>query len=117
MGVDVVFDSVGGDYAEAAFRATNWRGRHLVIGFTAGIPRIPLNLSLLKGSSIVGVFWGEARTREPELFQTMSVELEDYAAAGDLRPFVSRRCSLEEVPQALRDLINRKAQGKIVAEP
>lgn len=116
-GVDVVFDSVGGDYAEAAYRATNWRGRHLVVGFTAGIPRIPLNLSLLKGSSIVGVFWGAARTKEPELFQTMLRELDDYAAAGDLRPLVSRRCSLEEVPQALRDIVDRKALGKIVAEP
>jgi NADPH2:quinone reductase len=116
-GVDVVFDSVGGDYAEAAYRVTSWRGRHLVIGFTAGIPRIPLNLSLLKGSSIVGVFWGAARTKEPELFQSMSRELDDYAAAGDLRPLVTRRCSLEEVPQALRDIVDRKALGKIVAEP
>ena len=116
-GVDVVFDSVGGDYAEAAYRVMNWRGRYLVVGFTAGIPRIPLNLSLLKGSSIVGVFWGAARTKEPELFQTMSRELDDYAAAGDLRPLVSRRCPLEEVPQALRDIVDRKALGKIVAEP
>ena len=116
-GVDVVFDAVGGDYAEAAYRVTKWRGRFLVVGFTAGIPRIPLNLALLKGSSIVGVFWGAARTKEPELFQTMSRELDDYAAAGDLRPLVSRRCALEEVPQALRDILDRKAVGKIVAEP
>ncbi len=116
-GVDVVFDAVGGDYAEAAFRVTKWRGRFLVIGFTAGIPRIPLNLALLKGSSIIGVFWGAARTKEPEIFQTMSRELDDYAVAGELRPFISRRCSLEEVPQALRDILDRRAVGKIVAEP
>ena len=116
-GVDVVFDAVGGDYAEAAFRVTKWRGRFLVIGFTAGIPRIPLNLALLKGSSIIGVFWGAARTKEPEIFQTMSRELDDYAVAGELRPFISRRCSLEEVPQVLRDILDRRAVGKIVAEP
>ncbi|HJO04867.1 MAG TPA: NADPH:quinone oxidoreductase family protein [Acidobacteriota bacterium] len=117
QGVDVAFDSVGGDYADAAFRVTNWRGRYLVIGFTAGIPRIPLNLALLKGSSIVGVFWGAARTKEPELFEKMSRELDEHAAAGDLRPLVSRRCTLEEVPQALRDIGDRKALGKIVAVP
>ncbi len=116
-GVDVVFDAVGGDYAEAAFRATNWRGRFLVVGFTAGIPRIPLNLSLLKGSSIVGVSWGAARAKEPEIFQTMSRELGEYAAAGDLRPLISRRCSLEEVPQAMRDMLDRKVLGKVVALP
>jgi len=116
-GVDVVYDVVGGDYAEPALRALSWRGRFLVIGFTAGIPRIPLNLTLLKGCSIVGVFWGSARTREPEVFETMSRELEAHAAAGDIHPLISRRYSLEEVPQALRDMLDRKVLGKVVAQP
>lgn len=115
-GVDVVYDAVGGEYAEPALRALAWRGRFLVIGFTAGIPSIPLNLALLKGCSIVGVFWGAARSKEPEVFQTMSQELQAHAAAGALSPLVSRRYSLEEVPQAMRDMLDRKVLGKIVAE-
>ena len=115
-GVDVVYDAVGGDYAEQALRALAWRGRFLVIGFTAGIPRIPLNLALLKGCSIVGVFWGAARGQEPEIFQKMTEELEAHAAAGDLKPLVSRRYPLEQVPQAMRDMLDRKVLGKIVAE-
>jgi len=116
-GANVVYDAIGGDYAEAALRAIAWRGRFLVIGFTAGIPRMPLNLALLKGCSIVGVFWGAASYREPELFQKMTRELQAHAAAGDLRPLVSRRCPLEEVPQALRDMLERKMLGKSVVEP
>ncbi|MEE2777645.1 MAG: NADPH:quinone oxidoreductase family protein [Acidobacteriota bacterium] len=116
-GVDVVYDAVGGDYAEAALRATAWRGRFLVIGFTAGIPRIPLNLTLLKGCDVVGVFWGASRTKEPEIYKAMTTELEAHAAAGDLKPMVSRRYALDEVPQALRDMLDRKVLGKVVAEP
>lgn len=116
-GVDVVYDAVGGDYAEAALRAIAWRGRFLVIGFTAGIPRMPLNLTLLKGCSIIGVFWGAAPHREPVLFRKMTEELEAYAAAGELRPLVSRRYGLDEVPQALRDMLERKMLGKAVVEP
>jgi NADPH2:quinone reductase len=116
-GVDVVYDAIGGDYAEAALRAIAWRGRFLVIGFTAGIPRMPLNLALLKGCSIVGVFWGAAPKNEPELFRKMTEELEAFAAAGQLRPLVSRRYSLDQVPQALRDMLDRKMLGKAVVEP
>jgi NADPH2:quinone reductase len=116
-GVDVVYDAIGGEYAEAALRAIAWRGRFLVIGFTAGIPRMPLNLALLKGCSIVGVFWGAASRREPELFQKMTGELEAHAAAGELRPLISRRYPLEEVPRALRDMLDRKGVGKAVVEP
>jgi len=116
-GVDVVYDAIGGDYAEAALRAMAWRGRFLVIGFTAGIPRMPLNLALLKGCSIVGVFWGAASYREPELFRKMTGELEAYAASGKLRPLVSRRYALDEVPQALRDMLERRMLGKAVVEP
>ncbi len=117
QGVDVVYDAVGGDLAEAALRSTAWRGRFLVIGFTAGIPKVPLNLALLKGCSIVGVFWGAASYKEPELFAKMTAELEEYAAAGKLEPLVARRCTLDEVPSALRDMLDRKVQGKIVVEP
>ena len=116
-GVDVVYDAVGGDYAEPALRALAWRGRFLVIGFTAGIPRIPLNLALLKGCSIVGVFWGAARGKEPDVFAQMTKELEAHAASGDLHPLVSRRYTLDEVPQAMRDMLDRKVLGKVVAEP
>ena len=113
-GVDVVYDAVGGEYAEAALRATNWRGRFPVIGFTAGIPRMPLNLTLLKGCDIVGVFWGASRMREPEIFEATRVETEALAAEGKIQPFISRRYPLEEVPQALRDMMDRKIIGKMV---
>jgi NADPH2:quinone reductase len=116
-GVDVVYDTVGGDKAEAALRATAWRGRYLVIGFTAGIPSLPSNLTLLKGCSIVGVFWGASRVREPEVFLASQRELDELVAAGELRPYVARRYSLEEVPQALRDMMDRRVIGKIVAVP
>lgn len=114
-GVDVVYDTVGGERAEAALRATAWRGRFLVIGFTAGIPQLPLNLPLLKGCQIVGVFWGASRTQEPESFRSTLRELDELAAAGKLHPYVAKRYSLGQVPQALRDMINRKVIGKIVA--
>ncbi len=113
-GVDVVYDAVGGEYAEAALRATNWRGRFLVIGFTAGIPRMPLNLALLKGCDIRGVFWGASRQREPEIFEATRVETEDLAARGLIRPYISRRYPLEDVPRALRDMMDRKIIGKMV---
>ena len=115
-GVDLVYDAVGGDYAEAALRATNWRGRFLVIGFTAGIPRMPLNLTLLKGCDIVGVFWGASRMREPEIFETTRVETEALAASGKIQPYISRRYPLEEVPQVLRDMMDRKIIGKMVMQ-
>ena len=115
-GVDVVYDAVGGEYAEAALRATNWRGRFLVIGFTAGIPRMPLNLTLLKGCDIVGVFWGASRMREPEIFEATRVETEALAAEGRIQPWISRRYPLEEVPQALRDMMDRKVIGKMVMQ-
>ena len=115
-GVDVVYDAVGGDYAEAALRATNWRGRFLVIGFTAGIPRMPLNLTLLKGCDIVGVFWGASRMREPEVFEATRIETEALAASGKIQPYISRRYPLEEVPQALRDMMDRKVIGKMVMQ-
>ncbi len=116
-GVNVVYDAVGGDKAEAALRALAWRGRFLVIGFTAGIPRIPLNLALLKGCDILGVFWGAAQGKEPELFHEGARKIDQLAAEGKLNPHVTRRYALDEVSQALRDMIDRKIIGKVVVEP
>jgi NADPH:quinone reductase len=116
-GVDVVYDCVGGEFAEAALRSVAWKGRFLVIGFTAGIPKIPLNLALLKGCQIVGVFLGAMTGKEPALRQEIERDLLAELAAGRLHPHVSRRYSLEEAPQALRDMLDRKVVGKIVIEP
>lgn len=116
-GCDVVYDAVGGDYAEQAIRAIAWGGRFLVIGFTAGIPQIPLNLTLLKSCQIVGVFLGAMVSREPEIRDEIVRDLLEMTASGKLNPHVSRRYSLDEGPQALRDMMDRKAVGKIVVAP
>ena len=117
-GVDVVFDPVGGRFAEPAFRSLAWRGRHLVIGFAAGdIPNLPFNLPLLKGASVVGVFWGEFVRREPERHREGMAELLGWIAEGRIRPLVSRTYALAEVPQALRDLAERRVTGKVVILP
>jgi NADPH2:quinone reductase len=117
QGVDVIYDCVGGAYAEAALRAIGWEGRFLVIGFTAGIPAIPLNLTLLKSCQIVGVFYGAMTARDPVLRDKVTAELIDLTASGKLRPHVSGRYSLEQAGEALRSLMDRKAVGKIVIEP
>lgn len=116
-GVDVVYDCVGGAYAEQALRATAWGGRFLVIGFTAGIPSIPLNLTLLKSCQIVGVFYGAMTQRDPELNAAVTRELLDYIAAGKLNPYVSARYPLDRTGEAMRSLIDRTAVGKVVIEP
>jgi NADPH2:quinone reductase len=116
-GCDVVYDVVGGEYAEAALRATAWRGRFLVIGFTAGIPKVPLNLVLLKGCDVVGVFFGSMVTKDPETREEVVRDLLELTASGKLRPHVSKRYPLDEAPQALRALMDRKALGKVVIEP
>ncbi len=116
-GVDVVYDVVGGDYAEAALRAIAWRGRYLVIGFTAGIPAVPFNLVLLKGCQVVGVFLGAMASREPDTRAAVERDLLAYMASGELRPHVSKRYPLEQAPQALRDMLDRKVVGKVVIEP
>ena len=113
----VVYAGVGGDYAEAALRATAWGGRFLVIGFTAGIPSIPLNLTLLKGCDIVGVFYGAMTAREPELSAQVTSDLLGWVGSGELKPHVSQTFSLEQAPQALRLMMDRQAQGKLVIEP
>jgi len=117
QGVDVVYDAVGGDLAEAALRAISWGGRFLVIGFTAGIPRMPLNLTLLKGCQIVGVFFGALAAREPDTLRQIQDDLMGLVADGRLVPYVSRRYALEETPQAIADLQQRRARGKLVVTP
>lgn len=117
-GVDVVFDPVGGALSEAALRAIAWRGRHLVIGFASGeVPALPLNLPLLKGASLVGVFWGEFAKREPKANAAGVRELLTWIAQGALKPLVSRRYALAEAPQALADMAARQVVGKVVVMP
>ena len=113
-GVDVVYDAVGGDYAEPCLRAMNWNGRYLVIGFPAGIPKIPLNLTLLKNCQIVGVFWGAWVEREPEQFAESLRELFAYYAEGKIRPHVSETFALKDAGAAISHLAGRKAKGKVV---
>jgi NADPH:quinone reductase len=114
-GVDVAFDPVGGDYSEPVLRSMAWGGRFLVIGFAAGdIPRIPLNLPLLKVYSIVGVFWGAFMERDPRHGQENLMELLAWFAEGKLKPHVSATYSLEHVADALNDLMERKVTGKAV---
>jgi NADPH:quinone reductase len=114
-GVDVVFDPVGGDYSEAALRGMAWGGRFLVIGFTAGtIPRIPLNLPLLKGCSIVGVFWGSFTARDPKRNQEHLSELLTWFASGKIQPVISATYPLDRAADALNDMMNRKVTGKVV---
>jgi NADPH2:quinone reductase len=118
QGVDVVYDPVGGHFTERAFRSIAWRGRYLVVGFALGeIPSLPLNLALLKGAGILGVFWGAYISREPQAFQADMQRLLAWVAQGRLRPRVSARYSLEEAPQAIRALMDRRAVGKLVVVP
>jgi NADPH2:quinone reductase len=113
-GADVIYDGVGGDYAEAALRSSAWEGRFLVIGFPAGIPRIPLNLTLLKSCDVVGVFWGAAVARDPKAHQQNVRELFDLYKAGKIKPYVSERFPLAKAADAIAHLASRKAMGKVV---
>ena len=114
-GADLVYDPVGGPYTEPALRAIAWRGRLLVVGFAAGeIPKIPLNLTLLKGCSIVGVFWGEFTRREPQRFDEAMLRLGRWYAEGKLKPHVSETFPLERAADALTRMANRQVKGKIV---
>ena len=115
QGIDVVYDPVGGDLTEAALRALAWKGRLLVIGFAAGpIPKLPLNLVLLKGCDVRGVFWGDFVRREPELNQANMVQIFDWAAGGTLNAHVHAILPLEQAAEALGLLANRQAQGKVL---
>jgi len=117
-GVDVILDPVGDRWAESAFRAIAWGGRYLVIGFAGGeIPRLPLNLPLLKGASIVGVFWGEYARRDPRGNARHLTQLAAWVQSGTLKPEISRAYTLQEAPQAMRDLLERRVTGKVIITP
>jgi len=116
-GWDVCYDAVGGDYAEAAIRASGWGGRFLVIGFPAGIPKVPLNLTLLKSCDIVGVFWGAAVARDPKAHQENVRQLMEMYAEGKIKPHVSETFPLDRAGDAIAHLGSRKAMGKVVIVP
>jgi NADPH2:quinone reductase len=114
-GVDVVYDPVGGPYSEPAFRSLAWRGRLLVVGFAAGeIPKLPLNLALLKGASVVGVFWGDFARREPKHFAESARQLGQWYREGKLKPHVSQTFPLEKAADALKLMAARQVKGKVV---
>jgi NADPH2:quinone reductase len=111
----VVYDPVGGAHSEIALRSMAWRGRFLVVGFASGeIPKIPLNLTLLKGCSIVGVFWGEFMRREPQRFVEVIQQLGRWYQNGQLKPYVSETLPLERAAEALELMGARKVKGKLV---
>ncbi|MEO0471210.1 MAG: NADPH:quinone oxidoreductase family protein [Bacteroidota bacterium] len=117
-GVDVVYDPVGGDFSEAALRGTAWEGRFLVIGFAAGdIPKIPLNLTLLKGCQIVGVFWGKFAFSEPQKNMANFMQLIQWYHQGKIKPRIHKTYPLENVSDALYDITNRRVMGKVVLVP
>lgn len=114
-GVDVVYDPVGGDYSEAALRATGWGGRYLVIGFAAGpIPKVPLNLALLNSRDILGVFWGAWAGRNPRENAQNMKELFDLYEAKKITPHISAAYPLEEFAQAFADIMERRVKGKVI---
>lgn len=114
-GVDVVYDPVGGPYSEPALRGMAWNGRFLVVGFAAGdIPKIPLNLPLLKGCAVVGVFWGTFATRSPQQNMANIMELMQWHAKGQLKPHIHKVYPLADAAQALEDISQRKVRGKAV---
>ncbi len=114
-GVDVVYDPVGGDFAEPAIRGMGWNGRYLVIGFASGpIPKIPLNLTLLKGCSLVGVFWGRFTGEEPEVHAQNIKDLWAYFAEGKLKPLVTDTMPMADYEKAFTLMVERKARGKVI---
>ncbi len=113
-GVDIIYDGVGGDYAEPALRAMNWEGRFLVIGFPAGIPKLPLNLTLLKSCDVRGVFWGAFVARNPKANAENVADLFRLYAEGKIRPHVSSTYPLDKAGEAITELMERRAQGKVV---
>ena len=114
-GPDVVYDPVGGEFAEPAFRSIAWRGRYLVVGFAGGpIPNLPLNLPLLKGASLVGVFWGDFARREPQANATMMAELAQWYAQGKIKPVIDRTMPMSELKAAYARMGSRAVMGKLV---
>jgi len=117
-GVDVAFDVVGGDAFDVLARSMGWGGRLLVVGFASGrIPQFPVNLALVKGYSVVGVFWGSFTQREPKVFGENMAELMDWYAQGKVKPHVERVFALKDAAQALKFIHDRHAAGKIVLKP
>ena len=114
-GPDVIYDPVGGDYAEPAFRSIAWRGRYLVVGFAAGpIPALPFNLALLKGASIVGVFWGDFAKREPKANSAMMMELAQWYAQGKVKPVIDSTMPMADLKAAFAHMGSRGVKGKLV---
>jgi len=114
-GPDVIYDPVGGDFAEPAFRSIAWRGRYLVVGFASGpIPALPLNLTLLKGASIVGVFWGDFAKREPQANGAMMQTLAQWYLQGKVKPSIDRTLPMTELKQAYAVMGSRGVKGKLV---
>ena len=114
-GPDVVYDPVGGDLAEPAFRSIAWRGRYLVVGFAGGpIPALPLNLPLLKGASLVGVFWGDFAKREPQANAAMMAELAQWYGQGKIKPVIDRTLPMQELKAAYTLMGSRSVKGKLV---
>ena len=114
-GPDVIYDPVGGDLAEPVFRSIAWRGRYLIVGFAQGaIPSLPLNLALLKGASLVGVFWGEFARREPRANEKALAELAQWYAQGKVKPVIDSRLPMQELPAAYARMGSRQVRGKLV---
>ena len=115
QGPDVIYDPVGGDFAEPAFRSIAWRGRYLVVGFASGpIPSLPLNLTLLKGASIVGVFWGDFAKREPQANAQMMQTLATMYLKGQIKPVIDQTLPMQELPKAYAIMGSRSVKGKLV---
>lgn len=115
QGVDVVYDPVGGDLAEPALRSINWRGRYLVVGFAAGpIPALPFNLPLLKGCSVVGVFWGAFAEKQPKDSMRNVQELIGFWQKGQLKPHIHATYNLDHAADALNEMLERKVMGKVL---
>ncbi|RPE72622.1 NADPH2:quinone reductase [Tibeticola sediminis] len=115
QGPNVIYDPVGGDLAEPAFRSIAWRGRYLVIGFAAGpIPALPMNLPLLKGASLVGVFWGEFARREPQANAAMLMELARWYGEGKIKPVIDQTLPMRELKAAYARMASRAVMGKLV---
>lgn len=114
-GPDVVYDPVGGELTEPAFRSIAWRGRYLVIGFAGGtISSLPLNLTLLKGASVLGVFWGDFVRREPKMASIALSELTTWYAAGKIKPFIDAHLPMSALPEAFERIAKRRVKGKLV---
>ncbi len=114
-GPDVIYDPVGGDFAEPAFRSIAWRGRYLVVGFASGpIPALPFNLALLKGASIVGVFWGEFARREPKANAAMMSELAQWYGQGKIKPVIDSTMPMKDLKAAYAHMGSRNVKGKLV---